>query len=320
MRATIAALVFAISAFAAGGTTAQTANWEIDVVREALARGDWAGAKTRLDALMQRREPRALALLGDLHYPPGGTGDFVEDPALACDLYERAADQNVAEALFGLGRCFAEGRGRPAEPVDARALFDRATQRGSTKAWCALGRMHFEGRGGPVDASTGLALCRQGASVGDGEADLEIGLRHLDGRGLPKSFSEARRWLDRAAQRGSARASRALAEAYAKGDGVPRDRAMASRFFEQAARAGDLDAAQQLVNERTGMLLNATADKRSVVDSIYWLTIISRFHADPKRRELAAFDVEDLRRRFAPYTMEADFRLEKEPFNPVTAR
>jgi TPR repeat protein len=320
MRAMIAVLSLAFSLAVGAAATAQTVNWQLDVARAALARGDWAAARTQLDALVQRREPRAFALLGDLHYPPGGTGEFVEDPAMACDFYERAADQNVAEALYGLGRCFADGRGRPVEPADARMLFDRATQRGSAKAWCALGRMHFDGQGGPADASTGLAMCRQGSSVGDGDADLEIGLRHLDGRGLPKSFTDARRWLDRAAQRGSARASRALAEAYAKGDGVPRDRALAARFLEQAARAGDLDAAQQLVNERAMSLIHASADKRTVVDSIYWLTIISRFHPDPRRRELAVFDVEDLRRRFAIYTMEADFRLENEPFNPGGGR
>lgn len=320
MRIPLAALSLALSLVTASAVTAQTSSWQLDIARAALARGDWAEARTQLDALMQRRDPRALVILADLHYPPGGTGDFAEDAELACNHYDRAADQQIAEGLFGLGRCFAEGRGRPSEPAEARLLFDRATQRGSTRAWCALGRLHFEGQGGPADPDTGLALCRQGSSVGDPDADLEIGLRHLDGRGLPKSFSEARRWLDRAAQRGSARASRALADAYAKGNGVPRDRAQASRFLDQAARAGDLDAALQLVNERSAELSQVTADRRTVTDSMYWLTIISRFHPDPKRRELAKLDVEDLRRRFPTVTMDVDFRLEREPYRPVLAR
>lgn len=320
MRAQIVALSLALSVATVSAVTAQTSTWQLDIARAALARGDWAEARAQLAPLVQRRDPRAVVMLADLHYPPGGTGDFVEDPELACNHYERLADQNVAEAIYGLGRCFAEGRGRPSDPAEARRLFDRATQRGSVKAWCALGRLQFEGLGGPADATTGLAMCRQGSSVGDADADLEIGLRYLDGRGLPKSFSEARRWLDRAAQRGSARASRALATAYAKGDGVPRDRAQAARFLDQAARAGDLDAAQQLVDEQVSSLLDATANKRVVVDSIYWLTVISRFHPDAKRRELAASDVEDLRRRFPMHTMDADFRLEKEPPRPMLPR
>jgi TPR repeat protein len=319
MRALV--FLFSILALSASGPArAQGTLSLVDEARAALQRGDWATAKARLGEAAQRREPRALVLLGDLHYPPGGTGDFAEDPDTACGLYERAASQNFAEGLFGAGRCYLEGRGRPKEPSDALRFFERASERGSARSWCAMGRMYFLGEGIPVDAARGVALCRQGSSMGDAEADAELGVRYLNGQGVPKSFADARPWLDRAAQRGSAQAARALAQAYTVGNGVPRDLGQAGRYLELAAKSGDLDAAVTIVNQRAATLLTAAADRRMVVDSMYWLTIIARAHPDPKRREIAQHDLAELRTRFANLTMEADFKLEKEPLRPVLPR
>lgn len=316
MRPEIVAVL--LSALLAAGTAdAQAPASGFDAARAALERGDWAAAKAQLDPLVERRDPRALVMVAGLHYARGGTGSFAEDPDTACDLYDRAAAANSGDGLFGLGRCFAEGRGRPEDRIEAMRLFDRAAEKGSARAWCAMGRLHFDGAGMRVDQTRGIALCRQGSSMGDAGADLELGLRYLNGDGVAKSFTDARPWLDRAAQRGDARASRALAQAYATGNGVARDRAQALRYLGQAAKACDLDAALQIVNERTPALLRATADRGTVIDSMYWLTMISRAHPDPKRREIARHDLEDLRKRFADLTMEADFKVEKEPLRMV---
>ena len=317
MRATI---VLLLGVLISGTAAAQGTLTLVDEARAALQRSDWATAKSRLDQAVQRREPRAMVLLADLIWPPGGTGDFAEDPDTACSLYERAAAQNFADGLYGAGRCYLEGRGRPKEPSDALRFFERASERGSARAWCAMGRMYFLGEGMAVDPARGVALCRQGSSMGDADADAELGVRYLNGLGVPKSFSDARTWLDRAAQRGNAQAARALAQAFTVGNGVPRDLAQAGRYLEMAARNGDLDAAVLIVNQRAATLLTATPARRMVVDSMYWLTIIARSHPDEKRREIAKHDLEDLRRRFANLTMEADFRLEKEPMRPVLPR
>lgn len=319
MRATFVILSL-LTAMASGHAAAQGTLTLVDEARAALQRNDWSTARARLDEATQRREPRAMVLLADLYYPPGGTGDFAEDPDKACSLYERASSQNFAEALYGAGRCYFEGRGRPKEPGDAMRFFERASERGSIRAWCAMGRMYFLGDGVPVNAARGVALCRQGSSMGDMDADAELGVRYLNGEGVPKSFSDARPWLDRAAQRGSAQAARALAQAYITGNGVPRDLGQAGRYLELAAKGGDLDAAVTIVNQRAATLLSSTPDRRIVIDSMYWLTIVARAHPDAKRREIARHDLEDLRKRFANLTMEADFKLEKEPYRPVLPR
>jgi uncharacterized protein len=312
MRPKIVAILLT-GLLAAGTAHAQAPASGIDAARAALERGEWAAAKAQLDPLLQRRDPRAQVLLAGLHYARGGTGSFAEDPDTACDLYDRAAAANTGDGLFGLARCFAEGRGRPQDAVEAMRLFDRAAEKGATRAWCAMGKLYFDGAGVRADQSRGIALCRQGSSMGDPEADLELGLRYLNGVGLPKSFTDARPWLDRAAQRGNAQASRALAQAYATGNGVARDTAQSLRYLEQAAKAGDLDSALQMTSQRAAALVYGNADRRLVIDSMYWLAMISRAHPDPKRRELAKHDLEDLRTRFANLTMEADFRIEKEP-------
>jgi uncharacterized protein len=312
MRPDVVAVLLA-GLLAAGIAAAQAPTSGIDAARAALERGDWAAAKVQLEPLLQRRDPRAQVMVAALHYARGGTGSFAEDPDTACDLYDRAAAANTGDGLFGLGRCFAEGRGRPQDAVEAMRLFDRAAEKGATRAWCAMGRLYFDGAGVRADQTRGTALCRQGSSMGDAEADLELGLRHLNGVGLPKSFTDARPWLDRAAQRGNAQASRALAQAYATGNGVGRDSVQSLRYLEQAAKAGDLESALQMTSQRAPALLHATADRRTVIDSMYWLAMIARAHPDPKRRELAQHDLADLRTRFANLTMEADFKLEKEP-------
>lgn len=319
MRPMIVAILLS-TLLASGSAVAQTAPASVDGARAALERGDLAAAKSQLDPLVQRRDPRAMTLLASLHYAPGGFGTFAEDPDTACGLYDRAAAGNLGDGIFGIARCFAEGRGRPQDPAEAMRLFDRAAEKGSTRAWCAMGRLYFEGAGVPADQARGIALCRQGSSMGDVDADMELGSRYLNGQGVPKSFGDARQWLERAAQRGSAQAARLLAQAFAAGTAVARDRALSARYLDQAARSGDLDAATQIVRERFAILATADADRRLVVDSMYWLTLIEKGHPDPLKREVAKHDLADLRSRYSHLTMEADFRLEKEPLRKVLPR
>ncbi len=316
-KAALAALILvALTGSAMPDARAQTPP-TVDTVRAALRQSNWTAAKADLDALVQARDSRAMVLLGELHFAVGGVGPFAEDAELACGLFERVAAISFGDALYALAQCFTQGRGRPQDHEQARVLMQRATDKGSARAWCGLGRQYFEGHGVPVDGSQGVAQCRQGSSMGDGGADAEIGLRFLEGRGLTQSIVDARPWLDRGAQRGNAKAARALADVYWNGTGVPRDRVQAARYLEQAAKAGDMEAAARLARYRQATAFDPGGsiliDRRGGIDTIYWLTAVSRLHPDARTRHVAEVEVRNLREHFVDITMQVDHRLQTDP-------
>ncbi|MBL8700558.1 MAG: sel1 repeat family protein [Alphaproteobacteria bacterium] len=307
-----AAIAVALVALAARAP-AQT----LESARKAVETRDWPTARAELDALIQARNATAMVMLGRLHAEPGGTGPFAENLALACNMFERAANLNAPEGMLLLADCFSQGRGRPQDFAEARRLYQGAGDRGMARAWCAIGRQYFLGQGTAVDGSRGLALCRQGSSMGDGDADAEVGLRFLRGDVLTQSFADAKPWLERAAQRGNGPAARELGEVYWSGKGVPRDRVAAVRYFEQAARAGDLDAAWRYARYRRDTVFTSTnvpSDRRAAVDALYWLTVVGKFHPEAKLRSQAENEVETLRGLFPDLVQLLDHRLYNDPF------
>lgn len=306
----VVGIVLAACAATAQGQT-------IDAARKAIDGKDWVAARTELDSLVQARNTAAMVLLGRLHFQPGGTGAFAENPGLACNLFERAANLNAPEGMLLLADCFSDGRGRPQDFAEARRLYQGAGDRGMPRAWCAIGRQYFLGQGIAVDGSRGLALCRQGSSMGDGDADAEVGLRFLRGDGLVQSFSDAKPWLERAAQRGNGVAARELGEVYWTGKGVPRDRVVAVKYFEQAARAGDLDAAWRFARHRRDAIFTSAVtptDRRGAVDALYWLTVVGQFHPEEKLRAQATNEVETLRGLYPDLVQLLDHRLYNDPY------
>lgn len=312
MRAVALALAL-IAPFAAAQAQGQSA---LDAVRDSIRRSDWVAARGLLEPMVQARDPRAMVLLADLHFVAGGTGEFAEDATLACGLYEGAAALGAPDGLFGLARCFVQGRGRPRDFTEAVALLERAGDKGSPRAWCAAGKLYFDGNLGAPDPTRGIALCRQGSAMGDGDADAEIGLRLLQGRGMAASFVEARPWLERGAQRGNGAAARALSEIYAQGKGVPRNVAQAMRFLELAAKAGDIDSTLLLSQERLQLLTDARdieSDQVRAADAMYWMYAVAQFHPSARIRSQANYDLDLLRMRFPSAQMRLQFRLENDP-------
>jgi TPR repeat protein len=107
----------------------------------------------------------------------------------------------TAEALdFQMGR-----NGKPKDEARARALFQTAAGQGDAQAMYWLGEYHREGRGGLARSdAAALDWYRRGDAAGDGRASARLGEFHATGRGgAARSPEQAETLFARAEARGA---------------------------------------------------------------------------------------------------------------------
>lgn len=97
-----------------------------------------------MEKAASRREPRALAAMGQFHQ----YGDFgvTQNYELAADLYAAAAEQGDPDGLFGLAFLYELGRGVPWDIDKAEALYESAAKKGHGLSQFTLARMHILGK------------------------------------------------------------------------------------------------------------------------------------------------------------------------------
>jgi hypothetical protein len=100
-----------------------------------------------------------------LSLPTAGTAGPLEDGktafargdyATAIQLWRPLADQGLADAQFGLGVIYAEGRGVPKDYADALIWYRKAADQGYPLAQFGLAVMYANGRGVPKDNVSAL--------------------------------------------------------------------------------------------------------------------------------------------------------------------
>jgi uncharacterized protein len=155
---------------------------------------------------------------------------------------ELAAKQNVAGALWKLGRMYADGDGVPKNRARAFEYFRRLTNhpqaddsvgtpqaRFVANAFVTLGQYYLDGIPDVVVADPAVAyqMFRYAASYfADSEAQYNLGRLYLNGRGAPKDAVQAARWLRLAANKGEHRAQALLGTMLFRGQDVSRQAAL----------------------------------------------------------------------------------------------
>jgi TPR repeat protein len=177
--------------------------------------------------------------------------------ALELKALEEAARSGNAEALWRLGRIYADGEGVPQNHLRAFEYFRALTEipaasdvedAGKAKArfvaegFIAVGRYYLTGIDNsditPDPARARNMFSYAATFFADPVAQYELGRMYLDGVGGAKDLKLAARWLYQSAVKGDYHARAAFGSLLLKGGpGVPRDGAMGLTWLKLAAEA-----------------------------------------------------------------------------------
>jgi hypothetical protein len=163
-------------------------------------------------------------------------------PDEAVTALEYAAGQGVPDAMWKLGRMYADGDGVDKNKMRAFEYFrdlakahaydppGTSQARFVASAFVTLGHFYIEGipdSAVKADPKVAHEMFRYAASYfGDPDAQYNLGRLYLDGRGVPKDAIQAARWFGLAADKGQCRAQASLGTMLFKGLDVPRQAAL----------------------------------------------------------------------------------------------
>jgi TPR repeat protein len=123
---------------------------------------------------------------------------------------EFLAGMGDAEAEFLMGTAFAEGLGKPIDPVEAIVWYRRAAAQHNVLALHNLGNVHRDGTGVEQNDSLAIYWWLQAATIGDAIPALRLGEFYEGGRGTEADMVKAREWYETSANKGNLEAQAAL--------------------------------------------------------------------------------------------------------------
>ena len=179
--------------------------------------------------------------------------DFKE----AFRLFSGEAEEGNALAMFDLGRMYADGLGREADPAKAHEWYGKALTAFVAAEQCAEERQrpYLQYRIGKMYAA---GLGYELPVVPDEEGG--------DGKAV-RDYEKAVAWLEKAAEAEHASAQYALANIYLAGEAVAKDVTKAMELFTRAAKQGHDYAAYQLGKQ----FLQGEEIEKDVEAAIRWL-------------------------------------------------
>src|SRR6266436_2993486 len=132
-----------------------------------------------------------------------GTLGVAKDEAEAVKWFRKAAEQNVADAQFSLGVCYANGRGVAEDDAESVKWFRKAAEQNYARAQYNLGVRYTNGRGVAKDDAESVKWFRKAAEQNDAGAQDAFGVRYASGEGVAKDEIEAYKWWLLAAGHGN---------------------------------------------------------------------------------------------------------------------
>lgn len=136
-------------------------------------------------------------------------------------------------------------------------------EEGNVEAMFCVGRLYANGFGVAMDDALALKWYGLAAAGGHAEAQYNLAVMHANGWGVPMSDTEAAGFYQQAADSGFVPAQLALGQCYDSGLGVKQDLQAAYMWFDIAARADDLAAR----SERDRIRDRLTADELAAAEA-----------------------------------------------------
>ena len=191
----------------------------MDEALDAFKKGNYGAAVKELNKLGEAGDMSAQIMLGAL-YSKGGA--VIRDDKIAASWFEKAANQDNAEAQYQLGYLY-ENSQLTKDYALAASWYHRAAQRGSAKAQARLGIFYTAGLGVTKNINEAILWFGKAALQGNTDAQFSLGRMYSVGKTVPKNKDLAKGWLTKAAAQGHADALLMLAGIYKRGEGVPKD-------------------------------------------------------------------------------------------------
>jgi TPR repeat protein len=159
------------------------------------------------------------------------------DPALAAQLYERAAEEGWAPAQHNLALLFFHGRGVQRDYEKGFDWETKAAGHGITYAKENLASYYARGIGRNKNPAEALRWARSGAEDGSAFCEFELSIDYETGFGVKRNDAEAFRWALAAAFGRNRDAALRLSRAYSTGFGrAPRDEALSRAWKSMIPR------------------------------------------------------------------------------------
>ncbi len=176
---------------------------------------DDARARVLLERAAATEDTLAVMWIARVHST--GRMGFTQDHNLAQQVasgviedVEQLANSGGAEAGFLMGTAFAEGIGRPVDPVVAAHWYERAALLGNMLAQHNMGNSYAAGTGVQQNDALAVYWWLRAAEQGDAIPQFRLGVMYEQGLGVDADIEEAIRWYLDSAGRGYGQAQAAL--------------------------------------------------------------------------------------------------------------
>jgi TPR repeat protein len=207
----------------------------------AYDRGDYQEALVKFGNAVRYGSVDALYYLGRMYADAKGVS---RDEAEANRLYRKAADLGNGLAQYQLGHQYEFGvAGIRKNLKEAARLYRAAADQGNVEAQVCLGRMYANGVGVTKDESQATTYYGKAAEQGSAVAQYQMGNRYENGLGgLRQDYVEAFNWYKKSASQRNPDAQFCLGKMYAYGRGVEGSWSEASYWYREAAASGNSSA------------------------------------------------------------------------------
>ena len=171
---------------------------------------------------------------------------LAQDYGAALDAWRPLAEDGHAEAQFGIGLCYENGRSVERDLTLAAVWYRKAAEQGLDEAQFNLGNLYLNAEGVPQDLAEAVRWFRRAAEQGMTHAQVNLGYSYETGSGVAKDAEKAVSWYRRAAEQNFSQAQYYLGAAYERGNGVKEDLPLAAAWYGRAADQGIVLAVNRL--------------------------------------------------------------------------
>ena len=178
-------------------------------------------------------------------YENGDCG-FEKDQTEAIKWYEKAVDNDDAEAKYLLACCYSVGSGVKLDKRKSASLLIESGEQGCTDAQYMLYSVYQTGDGVQKNHKEAIKWLKKSAENGDPDRQYLLGHKYCSGDELQQDYSEGNVWLRKSAHQGNKEAQCELGINYFEGLGVDQDYFEAFKFFQLSSEQGNVTAQYNL--------------------------------------------------------------------------
>lgn len=160
--------------------------------------------------------------------------------------YEKAAQQQNATAIDGLGNRYYDGDGIEKNISEAIKWYKKSAKLGMIHSMETLANCYDSGMGVGQDYEMSLVWRKRAAKLGSVDSTANVGWHYRYGKGVTRDYTEAMNWYLKAAEKGSSYSQENIGDLYYYGYGVNQDYEKAAEWYQKATDAGNTYAMDRL--------------------------------------------------------------------------